>query len=380
MVKNTQEATQLNNAKAGLWKAGYDLSVVFLTGDYESGKTSFVYNIDPTPGAVIAFDMEKGNEANAVQYGAKRIDMVAHMREKYPAGYKPEQLYIEMRDMFRALEAGKHTVAMIDTITPLEDAVHAYVVANPGEFGMTAQQVATSAGMKWGQIKRAWESLIGDIASKVQTLCLIAHLRQKYAGGKPLPNQYEPRGLETVMQLASLALWLKRDPNEMVTVNGKQVKAAPHYPKPSASVLKSRIFHKSDKLDEYGDPLIIPVLPPRLPVATPGAIRRYINEIMNPDALSEHEAPAEFVPGMNESPDDRQQREAELTALKLEEETKVAKQKLVNDMTAKFPKVFSGAADIGAALVALEKTYSLVNDMEIRAALTTYAEAKANAG
>jgi chemotaxis protein histidine kinase CheA len=98
----------------------------------------------------------------------------------------------------------------------------------------------------------------------VKCFYFTSHLRDEWRGNTPTGKR-EPKGKETLLELASLYLWLERLPGE----DGKVPDA------PSAIVLKQRLADTF--IDpETGEVRITALMPPRIPVATVQAIRRYI--------------------------------------------------------------------------------------------------------
>jgi hypothetical protein len=91
-----------------------------------------------------------------------------------------------------------------------------------------------------------------------------AHLGAEFADKKPT-GKLKPKGKDTLPELASLYLWME----------WQKDKAGGRAAKPSAKVIKSRLsFTRVDPAT--GDVDIRPALPPRLPVATPHAVRQYL--------------------------------------------------------------------------------------------------------
>jgi len=88
-------------------------------------------------------------------------------------------------------------------------------------------------------------------------------LRQVWQGNTPTSKR-EPKGKETLMELASLYVWLERKPDK----EGKLPAV------PSGIVLKERLADTI--INEDGLLEIIQLMPPRLPQATVAAIRGYI--------------------------------------------------------------------------------------------------------
>lgn len=245
-----------------LWPKGMKIPFIGVTGEYQAGKTLFGLLIDPT--RTIVFDTEKSSETYEGSLGFTRIDLSDAMRAKFPAGdYRPVQLFEAWLQMVQKVKPGQYRVMLLDTLSEIETGLVDYVRRNPNRFGYTSAQFAKSEALMWGAAKDFWKQILTDITGRVETFVTIAHMRDKWAGNRPT-GQREAKGKETIMEMASLYLELNRDP-----VNGKTPE------KPAAKVLKSRLsVFLLDK--ESGEMEPHPVLPPRLPVCTPAAIRNYI--------------------------------------------------------------------------------------------------------
>ena len=96
-----------------------------------------------------------------------------------------------------------------------------------------------------------------------QCFFFTSHLRDVWAGSAPTGKR-EPKGKETLLELASLYLWLERKADESGSVPGV----------PSAIVLKERLA--DTRMNVAGQLEIVQLVPPRLPIATVQAIRAYI--------------------------------------------------------------------------------------------------------
>lgn len=262
-----------------LWN-GVSIPVIGGTGEFSTGKTLFGLTIDPGPRTLV-WD----NEGSSLSYrgiGFKHRDMAMLLRKKFGTReYTAKERFLLWRDELLACEDGKYTVGMVDPFSEIETGLAQYVDENPDKFGYTAAQFARSSGIFWGAVKDYQQQLLDDIRTKFQTFYYVTHMRDEFKGGAPTGKR-EPKGKETLWQLASLFLEFRRDKNTEI---------------PSAVVLKSRVA----KTEFIGGRLkITNCLPDRLPEATPEAIRGYIanppdfnnlkaTERFQPDVMSEDE-------------------------------------------------------------------------------------------
>ena len=250
-----------SSESTGLWN-GMEIEVIGVCGEYQSGKTLFALCADPA--GTIYYDFEKSGGTYAGLNVASRIDVPAELQRLHPKGYKPIDAFVWWRDQIRSLKAGQYTVVAVDPISDIEQGLVEWVRANPEHFGHTANQYANASGLMWSDVKSYWKMLLVDLTSRCKTFIFTSHMRYAWKGSSPTSRR-EPKGKETLMELASLYLLLERKPDK----NGKVAA------KPSAVVLKSRLA--SVKTSAAGEVEIVPTLPPRLPIATSAEIRKYIS-------------------------------------------------------------------------------------------------------
>lgn len=247
-------------ATASLWPQ--PIEVLGLTGEFASGKTLFGLTISPGPSTLV-YDMEKSS-ATYQSLGFERIDVPTEMLRAYPGGYKPIDTFNWWLAHVKAIPAGKYRVIMLDPVSEVETGLADWVKANPSKFGRTAAQYVKMSGLMWGDVKEYWKSILADLASRCETFAFTSHMTNIWRDDKPTGKR-KAKGKETLMELATLYLNMERK------ANGKGELPA----KPAAVALKSRL--STIKFDPgTGDTTIVPTLPPRLPIATPFAIRQYM--------------------------------------------------------------------------------------------------------
>lgn len=238
-----------------------------LTGEFSSGKTLFGLTIDPKN--TLCYDNENSSETYTA-LGFHRIDVAKEMLKKIGKGktYKPIDRYEWwLDDVRKRTDSGNYTVVFVDPFSEFDIGMSDYVFAHPESFGKTKQQFTSSGGMFWGAVKDYQEQVLDDLRARCQTFAVTLHMRNEFRGATPTGKR-EPKGKETLFQLATLYLQLER--NEIKTGPRKgEVPAVP-----SAILLKHRLTHIS--YGEDGELSIAPILPPRIPIATPKAIREYL--------------------------------------------------------------------------------------------------------
>lgn len=237
------------------------IEVLGVTGDFASGKTLFAVCISPGPSTLI-YDTEKSAATYQNGLGFHRMDIPGELLKTHPNGHKSIDVFQWWYNHVRMIKPGQYRVIVLDTVSEIENGLVDYVRVNCMQFGLTANQVSQSAGLLWGAVKDFWKAILSDLSSRCETFVFTSHLKSEFRGGKPTANKV-PKGKETLMELASLYLWLERESDKK-----GNVKAVP-----AATVLKSRL---ASTRVVGGKIEIIPTLPPRLPEAFPGAIREYM--------------------------------------------------------------------------------------------------------
>lgn len=271
------------------------IPVIGLTGEYASGKTLFGLTIAPGKDTLV-YDCEKSS-ASYEDLGFVRRDVPTIMLERTGGrGYRPVDTFQWWRNEVATIPPGKFKVIGVDPISEIEAGLYDYVHAHPGEFGRTLAQYNRSSALVWGDSKELWKQILADLASRCEVFYFIVHLRREWAGNAPTLKK-SPKGKSTLEELASLYLWMERKPNARGEVPAM----------PSAIVRKSRLVHTSFGADGVR---MVPALPPRLPVATPAAIREYLLNPPDPGNLK----PEECAPEEKLSDDDKLELRAQIAA------------------------------------------------------------------
>lgn len=262
-----------------LWE-GQKIRVIVVTGEFSSGKSIFCCSICPGEETLV-IDNEGSTENLEDQIGFDRIDLSHECYKKHGERYTAEDRYQMWRKL--AIERGKtkkYRVLVTDPFSEIEDGLADYVNKHPGEFGYTANQFEKGGGIFWGCVKRKEKADIELLKTYYETICFVVHMRNEFRGGKPTGKR-EAKGKETLEEEANLMLLMER--RILTTGKDKGKKQSV----PSAVILKERV--NKAVFDEHGQMRLVPLLPPRLPIATPAAIRAYIRNPPNYDKLKADE-------------------------------------------------------------------------------------------
>jgi hypothetical protein len=277
--------TPTTAARPPLWPQ--PIEVLGLAGEFASGKTLFGLTIAPGPDT-LAYDWEK----SCAPYGSlgfTRVDVPAELMAAKSGDCTYLDMYVWWRQHVLAQPRGKYRVILLDPASDVESGLADWVMQNPRQFGRTPLQYQKSTGLFWGDVKQAWKLLLMEIANRCETFAFTVHMGSVFgADGKPTGKR-KVKGKETLSELASLFLQLERKANPKGEVPAK----------PAAVVLKSRLV--SMIVAAGGEVETTPTLPPRLPVATPATIRRYMAAPPDYARLK----PDELAPEQTMSEDDR---------------------------------------------------------------------------
>ena len=262
-----------------LWPRGKKLNFIGLSGPHKSGKSLWGCTIDPAN--TLVFDFEKScGDYEAL--GFTRVDWPTMVLKKFGGrNYSKRQECSYLLSTFDKITPGKWSVIFLDPITDIESMIVEYVRANYADYGFASSETFTSSkGIFWGHANAAYKNILVELGSKCESLVWTSHMRNVWVGGKPTTAK-EPKGKETLEELASLYLILDRTPPGP----GQEEPDVP-----SAIVTQNRLTEINIT---NGCMKIVQCLPPRIPQCTPDAIREYIVNPRGSGDLRPDEIPQE---------------------------------------------------------------------------------------
>jgi hypothetical protein len=298
-VAENEVATNTKKSSGGIW-GGIKIPVIGLTGEKFTGKTLFLASIDPSRTCMV--DLEDSSESYNIEF-AQRVSLYDEMLKKHNRAATNLECFQWFMDFVEAVKPGEFTVLAVDPFSDIQAGLVDWVKANPQKFGHTANQYEKASGLLWADVKQHCKMMLGILSRKVETFAFSTHMGNIWKGGAPTDKR-KAKGLDTLFELSSLYLELERRPDDKGKVDKK----------PAGKVLKSRLAI-SKMVD--GELEHFPILPPRMPVATPAAIREYIKN--PPDYLKLKKG--EFVEKEVLSDDEKLEMQREIAATNLEVET-----------------------------------------------------------
>lgn len=267
------------------------IEVIGGTGEFESGKTTFGVTICPGPETLV-YDFEKSSKPYEDDLGFVRVDVPDEMGARPGKSYKPIDTFQWWLAHVQSIKPGTYRVIMADPASDIESGIVDYVNANPREFNKTAAQYTKMQALMWGDMKAYWKRILADIASRCETFYFTTHQQSVWKNDRP-SKERKAKGKETLFEMASLYLKFQRNKDKDIV--------------PSAIVLKSRLS-KMVHNPTTGHTAITPLMPPRLPIATPFAIRQYM---LNPPDFA-HLKPEEQIGTEQLTEDERLQLKANI--------------------------------------------------------------------
>jgi len=197
------------------------IDVILVWGRPGSGKTLFGLNSPYKP--ILVLDTERSAKLYQAHFQFDWKDCVTY------GG--PEGL----ASALQALEPGQYGTLVIDTATQWCEWVARAV------FAREAHRAEKQSQLVWGLVKGEIRQTIQELLNKVQVIVFTAHDRARYGSS----GEREPKVLDPIMEYATVAIQLVRDPNQRI---------------PRGAVTKSRIL----------------ALPPQLPKATWEVLLHYV--------------------------------------------------------------------------------------------------------
>jgi len=241
--------------------------LVYLTGMRGVGK-SFLASQADIPDNVLFWDFEeKGSGIDAQLHFGRYISVSALAANKFGMDFKPDQMWQVINEEINKVELGRYSVAVIDNLEPLENAMLNQVKKYPMQYGISVSNANSGAfGGAWPGVNYLVSGFCNRLYSRgVRLIIVTAHLKSVWSATGPIPNKWKPKGVERWHELSILSLVLT---------------TAENAPVPSGLVQKEQLASTTFN-EESGEIEVVRRLPLRLPKATFAAIRGYLKEPAN---------------------------------------------------------------------------------------------------
>lgn len=250
-----------------LWPNGVVIPVIGVTGALGTGKTLFAATIAPL--RTIYIDIEK-SALTYRQLGFEHVDLIQDLTNENPRGYTSFQLFNAWYEIIKSIDPGQYDVVVTDPISDIESGMVDFVKGRATRYGYKSpESFAKSKGIFWNIVRDEYKRIIAMITAKCQTFVYTTHMKTVWKNGEPTKDRMA-KGKTTLREMTTLSLEMHRD-----------VKCAGGVP--SAVVDRDRIASFTTGEDGVVTPHT--VMPGRMPVATPEALRKYIlqpTDLSNP--------------------------------------------------------------------------------------------------
>lgn len=247
--------------------------VIFITGNRGVGKSYCAAGVE-RPDLVLYLDFDDGKGAalheqlNFANYQDVKADVVG----TYGQVYKPAQMYEHIRSILERIESNRYTHAVLDNIDDIEHALTIEVKRDPDGYGIgrnpktgVSHAVSGAYGGPWPAVNNLISGLVNVMRAKgIKVVTAIAHTKDMWGSGGPVPNKRKVRGVERWQQMSILSL---------VVIPG-----TPDPIPPAALVQKEALGKLS--FDTHTGKFEKPIrrLPLRLPEANFDEIRKYLKK------------------------------------------------------------------------------------------------------
>jgi len=235
--------------------------LVHVTGDPDSGKTTFAIECGADPSRIAFIDDDVKGQSTAKQLSDGGFsfglyhDLVTSSRNMTEL-----QLHDHCRNLILSIEKDKFEVIIWDTWARFAKTCHPYVVKNMGKFRVIWNPMGTIKGaQQWNAAFEYEASLIAHLLSLARLVILTSHLKAAYRGNKRIPGKFTPDCSKAIVRKARFRAWLRRSPTS---------------PKPVGLVLKRLSL---PVVGERGI-RVTNILPLRMEPCTWDAIEAYMKE------------------------------------------------------------------------------------------------------
>lgn len=258
--------------------------VILVTGHRGIGKTTFCLGADQ-PQNILMLDYEGKGMGLARPLGVGGyFDIPGECANLRGFNYRPIEVFVRTRQILEAVPAGRFTTLVLDNATNLQNGCLAEVVRSPISYGIDPTKAASGQyGGAWPGVQYVIQSLLALAKSRgIKLIICTFQPKGAWAGGTPAFNKFKITDVKTWHEMSVLSL---------VLVEGVEK----YFPAPSALVMKEQLAKVSwNPLTSEME--VIRRLPARLPKATFGEIRRYLeNPVDFANLLPEERVTSEML-------------------------------------------------------------------------------------
>jgi hypothetical protein len=188
--------------------------VIQVTGEHDTGKTTFALECGAAPEKILFLDDDlKGRatvqelENAGVKFG-RYVDLVALGDGKAELDY-----HNAVMKVIQEIKPGEFDAIIWDTWTHFANTTHAYVLTNPTEFKKNWAPMGTIKGaQQWQEARRYEAKIISYLQTLAPTVILVTHLKDQYMGKVKVPGKQVPANSNALDRVLRFRIWLRLNP------------------------------------------------------------------------------------------------------------------------------------------------------------------------
>ena len=189
--------------------------VIQVTGEHDSGKTTFALEAGASPDRILFFDDDlKGRatiddlEEMGVLFG-RYVDLTS-----IAVGKNEYDFHMAVINILKEIKPGDYDLIVWDTWTHFAASCYDYVMKNPNEFRGRWSPKGTIKGAQQWQSARLYEAaIISRLSELATTVILVTHLKDFYMGDVKVPGKQIPASSKALDRIMRMRIWLRQNPS-----------------------------------------------------------------------------------------------------------------------------------------------------------------------
>ena len=189
--------------------------IVHVTGEHDTGKTTFALESGAAPERICMFDDDVKGRAtvngllrDGFTFGAYH-DLIAIRRGKTELAYHEAVLHI-----INAIKPEQFDVIIWDTWSHFAATCHPYVVKYPNKFRESWSPMGKIKGpQQWQEARRYEAGLLSFMTTLAKQVVVITHLKDSYINDAKVPDKFIPDASKTLTRIPRLRVWLRQNPS-----------------------------------------------------------------------------------------------------------------------------------------------------------------------
>jgi hypothetical protein len=194
--------------------------IIHVTGDPDSGKTTFALECGAPPNAIAFFDDDVKGRATVRQFQQAGVEFGAyHDLTAIASGKTEMQFHDACMEIVTGMRPGQYETIVWDTWTNFQKTLHPYVLANRTRFRSTWSPMGQIKGaQEWQEAQKYEASILNDLQTIAPTVIVVTHLKDYYEGNARVPGKQIPASSKTLVRVPRFRIWLRPNPSSPVPI------------------------------------------------------------------------------------------------------------------------------------------------------------------